>query len=103
MRSGTKIIFTGGSASNPVTFQDVKNYVDTENFDSVDIIASTFVNMGTSLQVGDGSTATFFQDTDKFVFMDMYNKSDKINFILQSNSTTTFGNYENGFSISGNG
>src|SRR3989338_1920100 len=102
MRSGTKIIATGGSASNPVTFQDVKDYVDTEDFDSVDIIASTFVNMGTGLQIGDGLTDTYFKDTDKFVFMDMYNTEDKISFILQSKSTTTFGNFEDGFSISGN-
>src|SRR3989338_4393881 len=102
MRSGTKIIVTGGSASNPVTFQDMKDYVDTEDFNSVDIVASTFVNMGTGLQIGDGSTETFFTDTDKFVFMDMYNTDDKISFILQPNSTTTFGKFENGFSISGN-
>ncbi|MBI2047709.1 MAG: hypothetical protein HYT27_01080, partial [Parcubacteria group bacterium] len=104
MRSGTKIIVTGGSASNPVTFQDVKDYVDTQNFDSVSITASTFVNMGTSLQIGTSTadTPTFFTDTDKFVFMDMYNTEDKINFILQPNSTTTFGKFENGFAISGN-
>ncbi|MDP3999075.1 MAG: carboxypeptidase-like regulatory domain-containing protein, partial [bacterium] len=102
MRSGTKIIVTGGSASNPVTFQDMKDYVTTENFDSVSIVASTFVNMGTGLQIGDGSTETFFTDTDKFVFMDMYNTDDKISFILQPKSTTTFGAFEDGFSISGN-
>ncbi|MFH1941668.1 MAG: hypothetical protein ABIL68_06145, partial [bacterium] len=62
MRSGTKITFTAGSASNPVTFQDIKDYAVTENFNSVDIIADTFVNLGTSVQIGDGSAATFFED-----------------------------------------
>ena len=108
LRAGTKISFTGGSASNPVTFQDVKNYSDmtpdNRPLGVIDIIAGSFVNLQASLEIGEstGANSTYFQDTDKFIFMNMFNSDDKIRFILQPNSTTTFGKFEAGFAVSGN-
>ncbi|MBI4812540.1 carboxypeptidase regulatory-like domain-containing protein, partial [Candidatus Falkowbacteria bacterium] len=104
LRAGTKINFTGGSLSNPVTFTDVKAYSDSRVLGAIDVVAGSFVNLYTSLEIGSSTapTATFFQDKNKFIFMNMINSDDKIRFILQPQSTTTFGAFENNFAISGN-
>ena len=104
LRAGKEISFTGGSAASPVTFQDVKDFSDTQSLDAIAITGNA-IDLRVSLNIGATTTpgtATFFKDTDRYIGMSMANSDDKLSFFLWPNSTTTFGTLENGFAISGN-
>ena len=90
-RVGKTIGFTGGTAANPVTFQDVKTYSDANVLDAISITGNA-VDLKVNLEVGSstlGFPATVFTDTNKYIGMNMANSDDKLGFTLHTNSTTT--------------
>jgi len=83
---------------------DIKNYSDTNVLDAISILGNA-ISLGVNIEVGSSTQAfpaTFFSDQNRFIGMNMANSDDKLSFILRSNSTTTFGAFENGFAINGN-
>ena len=93
-RAGTRVGFSGGTASDPVTFADVKSYSDTNALDVIAIDLNA-ITLKSSLEIGTTSLSTFFTEKNRYIGMSMVNSDDKISYILNDNSTTTFGAFEN--------
>lgn len=60
---------TGYSSSTPCTFADIKTYDSSNGINAVTNIEGNIYILDCSLIIGDGSTATYFKDTNKVIIM----------------------------------
>ena len=95
-----KITATGGTSSTPLTLKDV---LDTDkDKDSGGGVwgivsnASDFYNLSAGLQIGDGSTTTYFDIKNEYLLLNQTSQDKKSHFYIKNGANVHIGNKDSG-------